>query len=301
MASASTGRLSKPPRWGAGKRVGVIGGRGEMGSLFARLFRENQYQVEIADLGTLRSNREVLEASDIVLFAVPLHETVAIIRELVPYVTAHQLLLDVTSLKVAPVREMLRTPASVVGLHPMFGGRSGSLDGQTLVACPVRIAAPDWLPLKALFSAAGMKVKECSPEEHDRMMSVIQVLFHLTTMLMGRVLRQLDIDIEESLEYTSPSYRLEMSLVGRMFAQSGALYSAITQMNPHSGEIMKLLRSGLDCYDQWYRAEDLHSFMEDFAESARHLGSFCEGAYEESSKILDFVVRLAHKNKDGPL
>ncbi len=281
--------------WGSGSRVGIIGGLGEMGRLFASFFQECNCQVEVADIGSRRSNREVLQEADIVLFAVPLHQTVAIIRELVPHVRPHQLLMDVTSLKVAPVREMLRSPAAVVGLHPMFGGRVATLKGQTLIACPVRIAADQWLPLKHTFTDAGLRVKECTPEEHDRMMSVIQVLFHMSSMLMGRVLRELGMDIDATLEYTSPSYRLEMSQLGRMFAQSPALYAAITQMNVNTEEILSHLRNGLEAYETWYRNQDLQAFMEDFQRSAEHLGDFCQRAYRESSEILDFVVRLAQQ------
>jgi prephenate dehydrogenase len=282
-------------RWGSGSRVGIIGGLGEMGRLFARFFQECDYQVEVADIGSRRSNREVLQEADIVLFAVPLHQTVTVIRELIPHVRPHQLLMDVTSLKVAPVQEMLRSPAAVVGLHPMFGGRVATLTGQTLIACPVRIAADQWLPLKHTFTDAGLRVKECTPEEHDRMMSVIQVLFHMSSMLMGRVLRELGMDIDATLEYTSPSYRLEMSQLGRMFAQSPALYAAITQMNDNTGEILGLLRNGLEAYETWYRSQDLQAFMGDFQRSAEHLGDFCQRAYRESSEILDFVVRLAQQ------
>jgi prephenate dehydrogenase len=279
--------------------VGIIGGLGEMGKLFAKFFREQHYLVDVADLGTVRNNREVVQAADIVVFSVPLHETVAIIDELSPYVEPRHLLMDVSSLKVAPVQAMLRSPAAVVGLHPMFGGRISSLSGQTLVACPVRIGAGEWQQIRGMFLNAGMRVKECSPEEHDRMMSIIQVLFHVTTMLMGRVLRDLEVDIDDTLEYTSPSYRLEMSLLGRMFAQSGVLYSAITAMNPNTGSILALLRHGLDCYEKWYGDRDFNSFVADFQQSARHLGEFCAGAYQESSAILDFVIQLADEGEKG--
>jgi prephenate dehydrogenase len=279
--------------------VGIIGGLGEMGKVFTKFFRERNYSVEVADLGTVRNNREVLQAADIVVFSVPLHETVAIIDELSPYVEPRHLLMDVSSLKVAPVQAMLRSPAAVVGLHPMFGGRISSLSGQTLVACPVRIGAVEWQQIRGMFLNAGMRVKECSPEEHDRMMSIIQVLFHVTTMLMGRVLRDLEADIDETLEYTSPSYRLEMSLLGRMFAQSGVLYSAITAMNPNTGNILALLRHGLECYEKWYGDRDFNSFVADFQQSARHLGEFCARAYQESSAILDFVIQLADQGEKG--
>lgn len=282
--------------WKLDTKVGVIGGLGEMGRLFTDFFKELGYCVEIADLGTERTSREVLQESDAVLFAVPLHETAKIIRELIPYVRSDQLLMDVTSLKVGPVREMLRSPASVVGLHPMFGGRIATFSGQTLVACPVRISSENWSFMRSLFTQKGIRVKECTPEEHDRMMSIIQVLFHMTTMLVGRVLRELSVDIAETMEFTSPSYRLEINLLGRMFAQNGTLYSAISQMNPYTKDIISSLMEGLASYEKWYDTEDLHAFIRDFQRSAEHLGDFCGRAYEESSAVLDFGVRLARLN-----
>jgi len=290
---------STPRFWNLDTKVGVIGGLGEMGRLFADFFKDLGYQVEIADLGTERTSREVLQESDVVIFAVPLHETVKIVRELVPYVRSDQLLMDVTSLKVGPVREMLRSPAAVVGLHPMFGGRIATFAGQTLVACPVRISPENWNVMRNLFTQKGIRIKECTPEEHDRMMSIIQVLFHMTTMLVGRVLRELSVDIAETMEFTSPSYRLEINLLGRMFAQNGALYSAISQMNPYTKDIISSLMQGLVSYEKWYEAENLNAFLQDFERSAQHLGDFCDRAYEESSAVLDFGVRLARLN-GGP-
>ncbi len=288
------------PRWSTDSSVAVIGGMGEMGRLFANFFRDFGFPVGIADLETALTPEQAIREADILVFALPLHQASETIRKLVPHTRSSQLLMDLTSLKSSPVREMLESPASVVGLHPMFGGRITSFTGQTLAACPVRISPADWEWLKGLFTSRDISVKECTPEEHDKMMSIIQVLFHLTTMLIGRALRDLGIDIVETMEYTSPSYRIEMNLVGRIFAQNPGLYAAITQMNPHSGEIFSALKEGLQAYEQFYNAGSLEGFMEDFERSARHLGDFCKSAYRESSELLDFSVQLAHKNnKNG--
>jgi len=270
-----------------------------MGRLFSKFFSSHGFHVNIADLGTPLTPEQAVGESDIVIFAVPLHQTVEIIRRLVPHTRPGQLLMDLTSLKNAPVKEMLKSPASVVGLHPMFGGRISSFNGQTLAACPVRIGQAQWRKLRALFTSSGIRVKECSPEEHDRMMGIIQVLFHLTTMLIGRTLRELDADISETMNYTSPSYRIEMNLVGRIFAQSPELYAAITQMNPNTEEILTTLKDGLKVYERFYRSGDLKGFIEDFELSARHLGDFCSDAYRESSQILDFSVELANHNRNS--
>lgn len=286
-------------RWMPGATIGIIGGMGEMGRLFARFFGESGYRVLVSDRNGEYRNREVVEASDLVLFSVPLPQSVEVIRGLIPFVRSDQLLMDLTSLKVGPVREMLNSTAAVLGLHPMFGGRISTFAGQTLVACPVRISEQDWAFLRGLFTRAGIRVKEATPEEHDRMMSIIQVLFHMTTMLNGRVLRELGVDIAETMDYTSPSYRLEINLLGRMFAQSAMLYSAITQMNPYTGEIIRHLRDGLDCFQRWYEEGRLDDFVRDFEASAEHLGEFSSKAFLESSTFLDFVVSCANSNGEA--
>ena len=293
------GQTTSVPQWNECSTVGIIGGLGEMGRLFSKFFSSHGFHVNLADLDTPLTPEQAVSESDIVIFAVPLHQSVEIIRKLVPHTRQGQLLMDLTSLKAAPVKEMLQSPACVVGLHPMFGGRISSFNGQTLAACPVRIGEAQWRWLREIFTTSGIRVKECTPDEHDRMMSIIQVLFHLTTMLIGRTLRKLDIDIDETMDYTSPSYRIEMNLVGRIFAQSPELYGAITQMNPNSEEIFSALKDGLEVYEQFYRSANLDGFMEDFQRSARHLGDFCANAYRESSEILDFSVDLANHKRNG--
>ncbi len=284
--------------WGPGKTVGIIGGMGQMGQLFRRFFRTEGYTVLVADRSSDGDNKEVLRSSDIVLFAVPLHETVDIIRDLIPYIRPDQLVMDLSSLKIQPIHAMLDSPAAVVGLHPMFGGSISSFMGQTMVACPVRIAPLEWSHLRRLFENQGIRIKECTPEKHDYMMSIIQVLFHVTTMLTGRVLREMGVDVSETMEYTSPSYRLEMNLLGRIFAQNASLYSAITQMNPYTQVVLAHLEEGMKRYKEWYAAADFPAFVSDFIKSSEHLGDFCNLAFEESSMLLDFAVRLADAGKE---
>jgi prephenate dehydrogenase/chorismate mutase/prephenate dehydrogenase len=97
------------------------------------------------------------------------------------------------------------------------------------------------------------------------------------------------------MDYTSPIYRIEMNLTGRIFAQSPELYTAITQMNPNSEAIFSALKDGLEVYEQFYRSGNFEEFIKDFEKSARHLGDFCANAYRESSEILDFSVELANR------
>ena len=85
-----------------GSTVGIIGGLGEMGRLFSKFFISHGFRVNVADLLTQLTPEQVVSESDIVIFAVPLHKSVEIIRKLVPYTRQGQLLMDLTSLKTAP-------------------------------------------------------------------------------------------------------------------------------------------------------------------------------------------------------
>ncbi len=155
-----SGPGASAPKWNTSSVVGIVGGLGEMGRLFSRFFISHGFEVKVADLNTQLTPEQAVKESDIVLFAVPLHETVRIMAGLIPHTRADQLIMDLTILKSSPVREMLKSPASVVGLHPMFGGRISSLRGQTLAACPVRIDTADWHWLLGLLNASGIRVKE---------------------------------------------------------------------------------------------------------------------------------------------
>ncbi len=45
--------------------------------------------------------------------------------------------------------------------------------------------------LKTMLHARGLEIVETTPEDHDRVMSVVQVLTHFTTEVMGRTLAAL--------------------------------------------------------------------------------------------------------------
>ncbi|CAD7941395.1 unnamed protein product [Amoebophrya sp. A120] len=140
--------------------VGIIGGDGRMGAVFAKVFAEFVPEVQCTKTCWTSSNssssdgkitkrvdehqqalenRRVLESAELVIFAVPLSATVKTIERLAPFVREDQILLDLTSLKVQPCNAMAQTKAqTVIGGHPMFGP-STALRDQNFVLCPVRI------------------------------------------------------------------------------------------------------------------------------------------------------------------
>ncbi|HNB03647.1 MAG TPA: prephenate dehydrogenase/arogenate dehydrogenase family protein, partial [Methanoregulaceae archaeon] len=102
-------------------KVGIIGGTGKMGSLFAGVFSRAGHEVRVCGRGCLSLCLDLAVSSDLLMVSVPIRDTVHVIQDIAPFLSKEQILCDLTSLKTSPVAAMLASRASVVGLHPMFG------------------------------------------------------------------------------------------------------------------------------------------------------------------------------------
>src|SRR5688572_20128739 len=152
------------------RTVAMIGGHGRMGTLVARMFGDLGHQVIVADVDTALSAGDAASVADVVVISVPIDVTEDVIRAVGPRVRDDALLMDVTSIKEAPVTAMLAsTRASVVGTHPMFGPGVHTLQNQRIVLCRGRGDGwADWLA--AQMTARGLSVTETTPVHHARMM-----------------------------------------------------------------------------------------------------------------------------------
>ncbi|MGZ8471214.1 MAG: prephenate dehydrogenase/arogenate dehydrogenase family protein, partial [Gemmatirosa sp.] len=225
------------PQGEPARTVAVIGGHGRIGRVMTRLFGDLGHRVVVSDLDTELAAAEAAAAADVVVVAVPIEVTEPVIAAVGPHVRDDALLMDVTSVKRAPVDAMLAaTRASVVGTHPMFGASVHSLQGQRVVLCRARGDAwADWVA--RAFAARGLVVTETTPEHHDRVMAVVQVLTHFQTQVLGLTVARLGMPLDETLPFTSPAYLLELYVAARHFAQSPALYGSIEMRNPRTGEV----------------------------------------------------------------
>lgn len=272
------------------RAVAVIGGHGKLGSLIARLFGDLGHNVIIADLDTDLSAAEAATNAEVVVVSVPIDVTEAVIREVGPRVRPGGLLMDVTSIKEAPVKAMLEsTKASVVGTHPMFGPSVHSLQGQRVVMCRAR--GDEWADwVTHAFTARGLSVSETTPEQHDRAMSIVQVLTHFQTQVLGLTLSRSGLPLNETLKFTSPAYLLELYVTARHFAQDPELYGAIEMRNPRTPEVTKgFSDAARDLADVLARA-DREQFTEMFEEVRGFFGPFTREALDQSSYLIDRII-----------
>ena len=274
-------------------KVAVIGGRGAMGSLFARLFEELGQEVLVADLETTLTPKEAAARADAVLISVPMNCTVDVIRELGPQVREDGLFFDLTSTKTDPTRAMCESSrGEVIGLHPMFGPNVHSLQEQRVVMVPARVHEQSrwehWL--RTCLLARGFTLLDSTAESHDRTMSVVQVLTHFSTEVLGLALARSGVPVDETLRFASPVYLIELVMTARHFCQSAELYGSIHLANPNAREIVEGFQSSLESWRAVVESGDLAAFEGLFEETHQFFGEVSEKAMEQSTFLIDRLV-----------
>jgi chorismate mutase/prephenate dehydrogenase len=272
------------------RSVAVIGGKGGMGRCMGDLFADLGHAVMIADLDTDLSPQEAAGAADVVVISVPIDKTVEVIRQLGPLVRPDALLMDVTSIKTAPVEQMLEScRGSVIGTHPLFGPSVHSVQGQRIVLTPGR--GETWQAwLESMLRARGLTIKQTTPQEHDRAMAVIQVLTHFATEVMGKSLANLGVSLEQTLDYTSPVYLMELLMTARHFAQSPDLYASIQMSNPLTGKVTEAFVQAAAAHRDAVAAGDHEAVTALFDRVREFFGDFTDRALEQSSYMIDRLV-----------
>lgn len=274
------------------KTVGIIGGKGKTGSQFARIFRGLGFKVLVSDLGTKLSNGGLIEKSDIVVFSVPLHLSNKIIsKEIKNCARKDQLILDVSSLKEKQVKLMNLAKGEVIGMHPLFGPSAKDFKDLTIVLCPGRCSRKTLSELENLMKKVGFRVMVMTPKEHDKLMAVVQVIPHLKTILAGELLKFLGVNLAKSYEISTPIYKLELDIIGRIFSQNGSLYGSIIAENPNSKKLIKFLKKTVGEYDEFIEKGDVDALNNRFDGVKKFLGGFTAKAYKDSEEILKKIQK----------
>ena len=275
------------------RTVAVVGGEGKIGSLFARLFADLGHTVLVSDVRTALRPADAAAAADVVVISVPIEVTESVIRSVGPHVREDALLMDVTSIKEAPVAAMLESSrGSVVGTHPMFGPGVHSVQGQRVVLCRAR--GDGWASwVRRTLEARGLAITETTPVQHDRAMSVVQVLTHFQTQTLGLTLARLGIPLEETLAFTSPAYLLELFVTARHFAQDPGLYGSIEMRNPGTANVTEAFGAAAREIADTLASGDQAAFESMFEEVRAFFGNFTAEAVEQSSFLIDRIVERA--------
>ena len=236
--------------------IGIVGGTGGIGKWFATFFAGEGYPIHVTGRSTGMPLPELADRCRVVIVSVPIAATIEAIRRVGPHLPEESLLMDFTSLKEEPVREMLKaTAAEVVGCHPLFGLDCPSLAGENVILCPGR--GERWLKrMEGLFTKGGARVTVTTPAEHDRMMSLVQGLTHLETILMGLTLRDAGVEASALDTFSTPVFRTRQAIVGKVFGARPELYAGLIAGNGNMPKILEIYEKNLSALKSLILAGD---------------------------------------------
>jgi prephenate dehydrogenase len=272
-------------------KIGIIGGTGKMGRLFSAVFERAGHEVVCSGRNTRITAMEITTSSDVIIISVPIHLTAEVIRDIAPHLTPQQVICDLTSLKVFPVREMLCSKAEVIGLHPMFGPSVRTLAKQTIIVTPARCSQENLGRLTGIFENEGARITITTPEAHDRMMAVVQGLTHFVTLSMAETMRRLGIAPSETEPFMSPVYQIETGLVGRLLSQDPGLYADMLRMNPFVPAVLEACEVAVRDVKGTVLSGDSSLFEQLFTRNSEHFGEYCNDASSLTDSLIEAMVR----------
>lgn len=267
------------------KKILIVGGAGQLGALFANMFSQSGYEVDVLEKDDWHLAEEKLKTVNLVMVAVPIRVTTQVIAKL-NCLNSECVLVDITSLKSKPLDAMMNVhQGAVVGLHPMFGPGIKTFAKQTIVVCHGRMPEKyRWLTEQ--LQSWGAKLSFVESQRHDKLMSIIQVFRHFSTVAHGYHLKEENIDLDQVLELSSPIYRLELIMVGRLFAQNPELYSDIIFADKANIPMIKrFIQRFSDLLDMLEQQDDM-KFTELFNNVSAWFGEHAELFLQESNLML---------------
>lgn len=218
-------------------------GFGAFGKLVARELADHfeitvcdpAYVGAVLDDGRAFPVRDIADTAqaDIVVLAVPVARMAHTCRQIAPHLQPGTLVVDVGSVKLAPMQAMtdhLPDHVHILGTHPLFGPQSArdGIENRKIALCPqqgnrTRLAA-------RFLRQLGLEVIETTAEAHDRDAAMVQGLTHL----IAKVLNDLG-PLPDQM--TTVSFDLLQEAIGMVKDDPPTVLHAIEAANPFAQEV----------------------------------------------------------------
>lgn len=228
--------IAAPPRLRPARprpSLGLIG-HGAFGA-FIHPHLARFFDVTVHDpADTAAASLATTAAQQVVVLAVPLAQMRDVAAAVAPHLRPGALVVDVCSLKVAPLgilAELLPEHVEILGTHPLFGPQSGKagIAGLRIALCPLR-GRRARLAARFLRRGFGLEVVQSTAEEHDRQMAYVQGLTHI----VSRIVLAMDVP---ALELRTTTFEHLTRMVDTVRHDSEALFRTIAQDNPYAAEV----------------------------------------------------------------
>lgn len=269
-----------------GERMLIVGGAGGMGGWFRGFLELAGHTVDISDpaLASLPEPRppgrharledvEKLDLYSAIWVAVPLNRTAAVLEELISRRPGCPIV-EVASIKAPLLGALARARdegVKIFTLHPMFGPSKSFYEKLTFVLAAQGDPAEEKRLLSPLLAHPYTHLVSVAFPHHDRLMSWLLGLSHLTNMIFGTALVNSGLEPADLHACASTTFSRQAATALRVLSEDPDLYLDIQYLNPHRNEVYASTREALDHLVTLVTERDREGFRETLAAGRRAL------------------------------
>jgi chorismate mutase/prephenate dehydrogenase len=263
-ARAEQERVSFSSYHGTAEDILIVGGLGKMGHWFADFFGNQGHRVRVFDARADNATLEkALDGTSCALIATPLDVVPSVLEQLTE-ARYGGVVFDIASLKGHLKNALARARAAglaVTSIHPLFGPGVRTLCDQVICVCDCGDGEAT-RKVEGFFADTAASLVRLSLEEHDRMISYVLALSHLTNLVFAKVLMDSGKRFDELNRVGSTTFHLQMQTTATVVRENPDLYYAIQRLNPFSEQLCESFRRGFETIAGWVRAGDCGAFFE---------------------------------------
>jgi len=286
-------------------KVAIIGGSGGMGRWFASFLLKDGKEVVITgrnekkllearrELGVeVATNAEAVKSADVVLLSVPIDNFEPVVQEIQSYIRPRQVVIEITSLKMLPVKIMHKhiKAGLTLGVHPMFGPGAGSIANQNFILTPTNGDETTLAQkVKEYLEARGARVTLMTPQRHDEMMTVILGLPHFIALVSADTLLNLG-SLKQMEAVGGSTYKLLLTLVGSVISEDPEFYASLQMSLPSMAKVEELFQRNLKNWAELVKNRDQRQFvhkMNSLKDKLKEDNPNFEKAYQNMYRILE--------------
>ena len=236
-------------------KIAIIGA-GKMGVWFAKFFQSKGYDVTLADrkkerianlkkelpVKTTTDFKEAVADADQILICVSINAIEEVIKTIAPALHKGQVVMDICSIKEAPVKTMHENikGALVLGTHPVFGPGSNGVKHKAYILTPTNAKEEKFAEeFKKWLEQEEAHVFVMSPKKHDELMSVVLGLPHFIGLVACETLLEQK-NFPETKKVAGTTYRMLFTLAEATALETPDLYASLQTNLPELGKIEDL-------------------------------------------------------------
>lgn len=258
-------------------RIAIVGGYGKMGRWLADFLLKDGKDVILygrsedkllavgRELGvdTETNLSRAVNDAGLIIVSVPIDSFTGVIEQLKPYLTSGQVVIDVTSVKVMPVRAMHEylDNVTVLGTHPVFGPGARSARNQNFILTPTNDAERTIADkVRNNLVEKGGIVTLMSPEDHDHLMAAILGLSHFIAIVSADVLLGFK-QLQKMKAIGGPTYRVLLTLAESVITEDPELYASIQMNLPGLSEMEELFKKTTETWADIVKSGNRQQFI----------------------------------------